>query len=228
MKDELVDALVGNYVYQKVELLKKAGMQGNVNTERLASMARPRIEKMADLVRDWAVRPDVLMEAVFAWAKYNKHPDGPMPNLLFSAKYLTKALSHYLQVPYEVVVEKKSVKLFLERMDFEFTRFTAELDKAGVTELATATSYPIEMRYLLAITRFRVDDAFYISQELLEKMQEDRRITMWLEHPGVTYAAVSKLFNKRKKQKITLEISDLKNEKGEPAGTRVVFEMPVV
>ena len=199
MTDEnLVQDLLDNYIYQKEELLRRAGAKAVINRDRMATLMRPRIEKMAVVVEGWDVKPDILMNAVFDWARYNKHPDGPMPNMLASVKYLTKALGNYLQVPYEIVVEKRCMALFLERMEFEFDRFRNELERAGVTDLTTATSYPLETRYLMAVQNLDRDSAFYMAQELLEIMGRDKRVAMWLEHRGVRYEAVAEQFNKRK------------------------------
>jgi hypothetical protein len=170
----LVTRLLDNYIYQKAKLLEDAGHHGKLDERRLRSLMLPRIEKMASVVHDWDVQPDILMEAIFDWAKFNKHPDGPMPNMLFSSKYLTKALSNYLQVPYEVVVDKRSAKLFLERRDFEFTRMRQELERAGVTDVTTATSYPVEVRYLIAVHRMDMESMFYMAQELLRAGQNLR------------------------------------------------------
>lgn len=196
----LVTRLLDNYIYQKAKLLEDAGYRGKLDERRLRSLMLPRIEKMASVVHDWDVQPDILMEAIFDWAKFNKHPDGPMPNMLFSSKYLTKALSNYLQVPYEVVVDKRSAKLFLERRDFEFTRMRQELERAGVTDVTTATSYPVEVRYLIAVHRMDMESMFYMAQELLAMMSADRRVTKWLAHRGVLYERVAAQFNKRKNQ----------------------------
>jgi len=196
----LVTRLLDNYIYQKAKLLEDAGHHGKLDERRLRSLMLPRIDKMASVVHDWDVQPDILMEAIFDWAKFNKHPDGPMPNMLFSSKYLTKALSNYLQVPYEVVVDKRSAKLFLERRDFEFTRMRQELERAGVTDVTTATSYPVEVRYLIAVHRMDMESMFYMAQELLAMMSADRRVTKWLAHRGVLYERVAAQFNKRKNQ----------------------------
>jgi len=85
-----------------------------------------------------------------------------MPTMLYSVKYLTSAISYYLQVPYEVVMEKRSHEAFLSRMDREFDRFRSELESAGVTDLITATSYPVETRYVLAITTLDWEAVFYL------------------------------------------------------------------
>lgn len=198
-EESLIQTLVDNYVYQKEELIKEAGGKGRLDRDRLSSMIRPRMEKMAEVVKDWDVRPDILMTAAFAWARKNRHPDGPMPNMLCSVKYLTNALSNYLQVPYEVVMEKRSMDLFLERMDFEFERFRNELEKAGVTDMVSATSYPVEARYLISVHDLDWEAMFYMAQELLERMAGDKRVEMWLNHRGIEYRSVAAHFNKRKK-----------------------------
>ena len=196
---DLVKDLLNNYIYQKEKLLEAAGHRGKLDAGRLAELVRPRIEKMAAAIHDWTVDPDIVMEAVFDWAKYNKHPDGPMPNMLFSVKYITKALSHYLQVPYEVVMEKRSKQLFLERRDFEFTRMKQELERAGVTDLVTATSCPVDVRYLMALHKNDMTSAFYMAPEVLAMMKDDRRVRRWLEHRGAKYDRVAAQFNRMKK-----------------------------
>lgn len=195
---ELVEELLNNFLYQKRKLLEEAGHRGKMCLDRAAELARPRMEAMAEVIRDWFVEPDIVMEAVFAWAKHNKHPDGPMPNMFKSVKYITSALGYYLQVPYEVVVDKRSQKLFLERRDFEFTQMRIELEQAGVTDLVSATSYPVEVRYLLAVNKFQMMAAFYMAPELLKIMESDRRVVKWLAHRGVKYERVAAHFNKQK------------------------------
>tara|TARA_R110002110_G_scaffold8326_10_gene41913 strand:- start:2332 stop:2940 length:609 start_codon:yes stop_codon:yes gene_type:complete len=193
-----VDSLLDNYIYQKEKLLERGGAQGALNQERLRSMVKPRVEKMALAIEDLNVSPDIVMSAVFAWANYNRHPDGPMPNMLHSVKYVTKALSHYLQIPYEVVSEKRCMTFFLERMDFDYRRIRGELAKAGVTDLVACPSYPVEYRYVMAASRLDMESAFFMAYELLDRMANDKRTTMWLNHRGVTYEKVAKHFNKMK------------------------------
>jgi len=198
--DNLVDDLLNNYAHQKALLLEKAGARHALDTGRLKTLMRPRMEKMALLIHNWDVPPDVLMSAVFEWARHNRHPDGPMPNMLFSVKYLTSALGYYFQLPYEVVAEKRGMRMFLERMDYEFERMRKELDRAGVSDLSTASSFPVEIRYLMSLKRMDTETCFYLAHELLTRMKNDKRIAMWLQHRGVTYEAVAKHFNKMKSQ----------------------------
>lgn len=198
--DSLVEELLSQYAYQRSELIRRAGGKATLDIQRLKDLHRPNVCKMASVVRDWNVRPSVVMAAVFDWAAKNKHPNGPFPNLLGSAKYLTQALSHYLQVPYEVIVEHRGTSAFLERMDDEFVRLREELERAGVTDLVSATSYPVEFRYLLSVTRFDRRAVFFLAQETLSAMTRDRRVEMWLNHRGVRYEAVARQFNQMKEK----------------------------
>lgn len=200
---QLVSSLMDYYVVHKDKLHRDAGGRGYVDYKRLSVMVKPKIEKMAEVIDGWDVKPDVIMAAVFSWALYNKHPDGPMPNMLGSSKYLTKALSHYLQVPYDVVVDRKCMALFLEKMDYEHAKFRAEIEHAGITKLVNATSYPVASRYVTALNQGDLHSAFLMSEELLRIMDEDRRIVCWLVHRGITYENVAKMFNKLKKQATT-------------------------
>ena len=194
----LVNELLDHFVWQKESLIEASGGTGRLNHERIRTMMRPRIKKMAEVVNGWDVRPDIIMTAVFAWAKKNGHPNGPMPNMLHSVKYVTSALSHYMQVPYEVVMERRCASALLERLDFEFERCRNELERAGVTELTSASSYPVEFRYLMSILKMDVTSAFFMAQELLEVMSSDRRVKLWMAHRGVRHEVVAAQFNKRK------------------------------
>jgi hypothetical protein len=57
------------------------------------------------------------------------------------------------------------------------------------------------VRYLVAVNRMDTESMFYLAQELLAKMADDRRVTKWLAHRGVIYERVAAQFNKRKKLK---------------------------
>lgn len=200
---DLTDRLMDSYCYWKAKIAEDAGARGRVDTDRLRQVARPRIEAMAATVEGWDAAPHVIMSAAFEWALHNRHPDGPMPNLLASQKYLTKALGHYLQVPYEVVAEKKSMSLFFEKMDDAHARFRAELERAGVTDMSSSSSYPPENRYLIALGQGDRGAMFMIAHELLARMQADGRVESWLAHRGVAYAAVARLFNDERRKRAT-------------------------
>jgi hypothetical protein len=59
------------------------------------------------------------------------------------------------------------------------------------------------------------------AQEIQLKFNKDHKSLA----TGITQERI-KVLNKKLKHKITLEIIDLKNEKGEPTGTRVMFDIP--
>lgn len=199
-KDELVQQLLDNYLYQKEEAYKKAGGRRAIDMDRAAAVNRPRMEKLAEVVGHWDVSPDVLMDAVFAYSRSNRHYDGPMPNMLLSAKYLTKALAFYLQVPTDAIVDRRFKEIFLERMDYDYEEKKKELEDAGVTDLLSVTSYPVEIRYVMALGKLDTKTMFYLSQELLQRMGDDKRVKMWMDHRGVSYDQVAKFFNSRRKK----------------------------
>lgn len=196
--DNVVEDLLNQYAYQKERLMEQAGCPGVLRLDRLRVTARPRMEKLAHLIHNWDVTPELIMAAAFALAKKEKHPDGPMPNVLCSEKYLTRALSEFLQVPFAAVAQKRSLRVFLERKDFDFEQCCKELDAAGVTDLVTATVYPLEYRCLLAAMRLQKTALHFLTPEVLERMRNDRRVSMWLEHRGVKYVTLANSFNKNK------------------------------
>lgn len=193
--EELTDKLVDNYIHQKELALQRAGVKTPLNCERLARMVRPNLERMAQVIADWDVTPGMVIEAVFSYAASNRHFDGPLPSLLYSVKYLSKALAYYMGVPYEAVMEKRSLAVYLAEMDEMHSRFRKEI---GTADITFATSFPVESRYLFAIERFDLISAAYLSPSLLERLAADRKVRRWMEHRGVRYEAVAEQFNKIK------------------------------
>lgn len=198
---DLAARLSALYAHHRCELVKASGVRQLPNVDRLMSLFAPHAEAMAAVIADWQVSPETVMAAAFEMAKMNRHPNGPMPNMLKSAKYLTKAISEYLQIPYEAVVEKKSAKVFLDRLDFELSKYRDHLTARGITDLVSTTSYPLEIRFILALERMDREAMFLMSDELLRLMTEDRRVTTWLNHRGVTYEKLAALFNAEKKRR---------------------------
>jgi hypothetical protein len=197
---QVVEELLGHYVYHKQRLLDAAGVRGQLDVGVVRELMRPRLEKMADAVVELDIDPGVAMEAAFALARRNRHPDGPMPNMLGSVKYLSKALSNYLEVPYEAVMERRSKHIFLAKMSESFERFAESIERSGV-DLVMATSYPTDVLYLMAVKRADWESVYQLSPALLEDLAKDRRRRMWMEHMGASYEAVAKLFNNMRKKR---------------------------
>lgn len=195
----LAQRLLENYVYQKELLLEEAGVPGRLDRDRLMTLARPRMEQLAEIVENWDVPPDVLMAAVFALAKRNRHPDGPMPNMLTSVKYLSKALSSHLQMPFEAVQAAKSMAEWFKREDYHYEVFKKEMGEVGVTDMTTAGSYPVEWRYAAALEQMDWSALFYMAPEVLERMAADKRTHAWMNHQGIKYEAIAAFFNRNKK-----------------------------
>jgi len=86
----------------------------------------------------------------------------------------------------------------------------------------------IHIRFRLNDNRlvFEVEDDGVGRQKAMEMMMEQDK-----DHKSLAIAITLeriRLLNKKLKHPITMNILDLKNDKNEPAGTRVTFEMPII
>ena len=194
--DDVAKRLTDEYLYQKELILERAGVRSGVDRERLRAIVEPRMTRMAEIVRDWDVTPAILMAAVFSLAKRERHPDGPMPSLLVSQKYLVRALSLYLDVPTAAVLERRSLRHYFDRQDAAFLAF----EEMAPSDLVTDTQHPAVFRYLLALLRFDTDTMYFIAPELLQDLAADSRTRAWAERRGVRHDAVARLFNNRKRK----------------------------
>jgi hypothetical protein len=180
----LVDRLTREYVAQK-EKLGRGRERKPEWRETIAEMIRPHMEKMARLVKDWDVEPDVLMVAAFELAKSRRHPDGPFPNMFYSAKYLSQALGRYFDIPYEEVMEKRSAAAWLERLDADFEKTCRQLEDGGLSPV-WLVGRPPEHRLIYALNKLDLMAARALVIETLEAATADYRVEKWLAHKGVT------------------------------------------
>ena len=193
--DQLIQTLTDHFILQKEKLLARAGSRTQVNRERMNATLRPHMEKVALLVQDWDIDPGLLIEAAFAWARRNKHPDGPLPTMLVSVKYLSKAISNHLELPFEVVAEKRSTQVLLDKLEEAYQRSLPALERAGV-DVDMVVSAPVEFRFAFAAGKFDRNAMKMMAPQLLELMARDRKTAMWLQTKGLTYANIANAFNK--------------------------------
>jgi len=190
------ETLMQNYLYQKEKILKRFGVSKPLNRSHAALAMRPTMRKMAAVVVEWDFSPEIIMEAIFNWAIFNKHVNGPQPNMFASRKYINNALSNYLGIPYELVSQKQSEKYWLEKIDKHYAECVDELNKSGA-DLRMATSYPLEFRFLMAVSRFDTGVTTELSRDMINYMAEDKKVMRWANHRGITYDAVAKIHNKQ-------------------------------
>lgn len=193
--NELIQTLTDHFIHQKEKLLARAGSRTEVNRQRMNVTLRPHMEKVALLVQDWDIDPGLLIEAAFAWARRNKHPDGPLPTMLVSVKYLSKAISHHLELPFEVVAEKRSTKVLLDKIEEDYQRTLPSLESSG-KDVYMMSSAPVEFRFAFAAGKFDRYAMKMMAPQLLELMARDRKTAMWLQTKGLTYANIANAFNK--------------------------------
>ena len=193
--NELIQTLTDHFILQKEKLLARAGSRTQVNRERMNATLRPHMEKVALLVQDWDIDPGLLIEAAFAWARRNKHPDGPLPTMLVSVKYLSKAISNHLELPFEVVAEKRSTKVLMDKLEEAYQRSLPALERSG-GDVSMAVAAPVEFRFAFAAGKFDRNAMQMMAPQLLELMARDRKTAMWLQTKGLTYANIANAFNK--------------------------------
>lgn len=193
--NELIQTLTDHFIHQKEKLLARAGSRTEVNRQRMNVTLRPHMEKVALLVQDWDIDPGLLIEAAFAWARRNKHPDGPLPTMLVSVKYLSKAISHHLELPFEVVAEKRSTKVLLDKIEEDYQRTVPHMDQPG-RDIYMMVSVPVEFRFAFAAGKFDRYAMKMMAPQLLELMARDRKTAMWLQTKGLRYETIAAAFNK--------------------------------
>jgi hypothetical protein len=151
--------------------------------------------KMEAVVQDWDVDPALVIEAAFAWARRNRHSDGPMPNMLSSAKYLSKALSFHLELPFEAIAERRSTLVTMSKIEEDYIRLKPAMLATGV-DVHMMNSFPVEFRFALAATETL--DKFSMKQmapSVLELMSANRKVAMWMNTKGLKYESIAKAFN---------------------------------
>jgi len=196
--EKLADALTNHYVHQKELILERAKVRRELDRDRLWSLVRPKMLRMAELVKDWSIDPELIMESAFAYARSKRHADGPMPTMLYSVKYLTKAIGYRLGVPYEAVMDLQDQDLMFRDLDEAYEQFVVSYVDSEV-DLVFASSLPTEHRYLLAMHRMDFRAVVQLTPQLLENMENNRLLTLWMERRKLSYKKISNIFNQRTK-----------------------------
>ena len=195
--------LLTHYLFQKFKLLERAGKREPQTQcwDRAVIAYGPHMEKVAELIRNWDIEAGLLMEACFAWAKKNRHPNGPLPNMLTSQKYLTNALMHHLELPYEVLQDRKALDYLMQDFDQSFEETRAAFVGRSSDDLLMTTSYPLDHRVLLAWTQPRDSHGevlLHLTPELLERIAGNRKLDLWTRHRGMPYEALAAAYNEIK------------------------------
>jgi hypothetical protein len=191
------DALLACFIHQKQELLRRAGSSRKAvadwdTAKRLYGYT---MEKMAAVTDWWDFTPEILMEAVFAWAHKCKHPNGPMPNMLGSTKYLTTALSYHLNLPNEVIADRKGFETMMQNYDAAYEESVEKLKQLPVDSVIQATFLPAVFRYVYLMKHGASNQSKWLAQEVLLAAGGDERLKAWMHRSGYSYASVSDHLN---------------------------------
>ena len=191
MKD-LAEELLLEFIFQKTELAKSAGVKNTPVPQwpRAVSIWGNHMGSIAKLVKDWNIPPAIIMQAAFAQAKRNRHPDGPQITMLKSEKYLTNALSMHLELPVAAIREQRGMSIVLEILDKEFSDVIFPPDLLGFTIESPC------FRYVEARRRGEEMTAAVLAPHVLRRVTEDRRMDAWLAHRGFHYMDVAHHYNR--------------------------------
>ena len=193
MPEDLEKRLIQCYIYEKHKIRKAAKLDSHFDTERLELMAAPHMKVLAATVKNWNFKPDLIMESLFAYARANRQPDGPQWTMIKSVKYLMKALSWYLDMPWELINEDRSLDRWYKNMDKDFAETAGTLIRDKV-DIVMATSIPVEFRFVAAFISLQMDSAKEMAHEVLDRIEEDAKVGAWLEHRGFTYRQIAASF----------------------------------
>lgn len=195
--DQIEQSLIDNYVLQKENLLARhstSKRRPTLDRQRMAASFKPVAVKMAEIIRHWDVPAAVIMDAAFAYAKSMRHYDGPFPNMLGSASYLTKALAYRFEMPTQVIMERRAKNWLWEKMTERFQESEATCPPGR--DLFTHTSVPALHRFIILLSRSDFDTARLLAPQVLEQIAADPITADWLAaNHNLTYESIAKFFN---------------------------------
>lgn len=188
---KLAEELLLEFLFQKTQIAKSAGVKNTPapNWTRAAHLWGKHMETVARVVEDWNIPAPIIMQAAFEQAKRNRHPDGPQVSMLKSEKYLTNALSFYLDLPVALIVERKSMDIMLGVMDKEFAEVIFPADLLGFT-----IENPC-FRYVEARRRNEDVTAALLAPVVLSRLSEDRRMDKWMTHRNLPYMEIAQHYH---------------------------------
>ena len=196
----IAEELLLEFLHQKQQLAKHAGIKyTQIPTwPRAVALWSNHMESIASIVCDWNIAPSIIMQAAFEQAKRNRHPDGPQVNMLKSDKFLTNALSMYLNIPTAAIRERRGQTLLMEIMDKEFNEVKFP------TDLLSFTVEDVCFRYVTARDRKEDVAAVFMARDVLERISQDRRMDTWLNHRGYPFMDIAQHYNSVSKDLTTL------------------------
>lgn len=188
------EELLEQFILQKYLLLKRAGVTKKLEWDLAVRSFGKVMEEVATIIQDWDVTPALLMESVFAQARKQKFPNGPMPNMLKSVKYLTAALSNYLELPTEAIRDRQTMARLFASLDEAYATSQSKLCDTP-TKVAMHSSEPVEFKFLRLKEMGDSDMARMLAPLLLRKMEGNGKLSAWMETKGCGYCTVAESYN---------------------------------
>lgn len=156
MLSKTAEELMGHYMLRKKILYDRHNIKRKLpGWNQAVGLWGALMNQMGEVVdqNHWA--PGVVMEAAFARARRDRHPDGPFGNSLKSEKYLMGALSMHLDIPLEAVREGASREALVEKIDRETRKNLREMRDAPSADTAANMAWFMpHVRFLHILSRY--------------------------------------------------------------------------
>lgn len=211
---EATKELVRQFLHQKHLSLERTGMDMTqrkpMSETKAMSLYGDKLAKTAAIVAEWSADPGVLMESCFAYARSNRHMDGPQLNMLGSRSYLMKAIAYYMELPREAAEDLMSKTAMLKRMDSEAALYAAAIkrhmllsfddtdplalmDPDKAMGLAMHATIPAVYRFFACPMSPTLGAS--LIPEILESLRVSARMRMWVEARGWTTRCLAALYH---------------------------------
>lgn len=198
---KLTDDLIDAWVYYKNWSIKRmGGKEGTLSRERARALYGERLSQLAETLAKWDIAPKVAIAAMWGQALADKHLQGPYPNVIASPNYLRRALSRYIGVPIEVVVEKTSRRHITATIEEDYMSRLLDMKKhadANPLSFSMAVSTPACFRLMVLLYNpaVRRDDLGALAVDALAETDADARMAVWLESRGISFDKLAGLAN---------------------------------
>lgn len=190
----LIDIILTNIVYQKYKSLQMHGVESTLTVAKARRSWGKAASNLAEMCEKWVADPKVLVDAAWSYAKASRCPDGPMPNMLGSEKYIRKAVAHYLQLPSEAATHQLSRDYVAQR--------ALNFHKEQVVDIRKCLKDGGDIRFLTsvpALNRFiYLGDLNFLranAADIMREVESDPKTEILAECLGWSYKNLARAIN---------------------------------
>lgn len=197
----LTDELLTCWVYYKMKSLERAGAKAVVDMDRARALYGEKLADLARAIAGWDVPPRVAMAAMWAQAAADKHTQGPFANALGSPNYMRRALSRYLGIPLEAVIEQTNRTVMVGKIEADYVARLPGMMQYFATRGAVATAMltTVPACYRLMYLRHQSGatptEMSSLALDALAEVDTDARMMSWLESRGMSFDSLAAVAN---------------------------------